>query len=110
MQRRQSQPENIPGRLLLYKEFPELQALLLLYTVGGHYKEPGATSGTQEEALVPVKSRMKPLCCKVPKEVVSNLVEPGCCWEQGAGGLSRTPGCAGTAEITALTPSYSCFA
>lgn len=69
----QSQPENIPGSLLLYKEFPQLQALLLLYTVGGHYREPGATGGTQEEALVLVKRRMKPLCSKMPKDVVSNL-------------------------------------
>lgn len=69
----QSQPENIPGSLLLYKEFPQLQALLLLYMVGGHYREPGAIGGTQEEALVLVKRRMKPLCCKMPKDVVSNL-------------------------------------
>lgn len=45
----------------------------MLYMVGGHYREPGATGGTQEEALVLVKRRMKPLCSKMPKDVVSKL-------------------------------------
>lgn len=71
-------------------------------------QEPPA--GLRRKLWSPWREGWNLCAARCPRMSSATSVEPCCCWKWGAGGLSRTPSCAGAAEVTALTPSYSCFA